>query len=176
VTQHDHLLRLGSHLDDVALGQLVRRDRHPPAVDVHVTVAHELARLVATRREAGAEDGVVEPQLELAEERLARDALLARGLGVEVAELALEDAVDPSRLLLLAQLEQVLAVADAAAAVLTGRVGLALDRAAHGVALRALEEELHPLATAELADGTGVARHVRPSAASGDGTRCAGWA
>ena len=52
-------------------------------------------------------------------------------------------------LLLLTQLEQVLAVADAAAAVLTGRVRLALDRALHRVALGALEEQLHPLAAAE---------------------------
>ena len=78
---------------------------------------------------------------------------------VHVAELLLEHAVDAARLLLLAELEQVLAVADATTAVLAGRVRLALHRAAHGVALRALEEQLHPLATAELADGTRVTRH-----------------
>src|SRR5205085_9102475 len=40
-----------------------------------------------------------------------------------------------------------------------GRVRLALDRALHRVALGALEEQLHPLAAAELADRARVPRH-----------------
>ena len=65
-------------------------------------------------------------------------------------------------------------LADATAAVLARRVRPALDRALHRVALGALEEQLHPLAPAEPADGTGVTRHVRPSAAWAGGSRCAG--
>ena len=160
VTNDDHLLRLVAELEDVALAHRVRRDRHPAAVDRHVAVPHELAGLVATRREPGAEHDVVDAALEHPEQVLAGDALLAGGLGVEVAELLLEQAVDAARLLLLAQLEQVLALADPTATVLTRRIRTPLDRAADRVALRALQEELHPLAPAEPTDGTGVSRHV----------------
>ena len=107
----------------------------------------------------GTEHHVVEAQLEHPQQVLAGDALLAARDRVDVAELLLEHAVDAAGLLLLAQLEQVLALADAAPAVLARRVRLALDRALHGVALGALEEQLHPLAAAEPADGSGVPRH-----------------
>ena len=80
-------------------------------------------------------------------------------LRVEVAELLLEHAVDAARLLLLTKLEQVLALTDATAAVQTRRVRPALDRAPHRVALGALQEELHALAPAEPAHGTGVTSH-----------------
>ena len=139
-------------------------------------VADELAGLITTGGEAGAEHDVVEPQLEHPEQGLTRDAALACASAYMVAELLLEHAVDAAGLLLLPQLEQVLALADAATAVLTGRVRLALDRAVHRVALRALQEQLHPLPSAELAHGARVARHVRPSAAWADGSRCAGSA
>ena len=109
--------------------------------------------------EVRSEDDVVEALLEHDQQVLAGDARLARGLGVHVAELLLEHAVDAAGLLLLTQLEQVLAVTDATAPVLTRRVRLALDRALHRVALGALEEQLHALAAAELADGFGVAGH-----------------
>ena len=49
--------------------------------------------------------------LEHAQEVVARDARSACGLLVVVAELALEEAVVPASLLLLAELEQVLATA-----------------------------------------------------------------
>src|SRR4051812_19781311 len=159
VPQHDHLLRLRRHLDDVVLADHVRRDRDALAVDAHVAVADPLARLVAARRVAGAEHHVVETLLEHAQQVLAGDALLARGLRVEVAELLLEHSVDATRLLLLAQLEHVLALTDAAPTVQTRRVGPALDRALHRVALGALQEELHALAPAEPAHGTGVTSH-----------------
>src|SRR5262249_57857836 len=87
------------------------------------------------------------------------DARLAVRLRVQRTELLLEQAVDAARLLLLAQLQQVLAVADATAAVHARRVGPPLDRAAHGLALGALEEQLHALAPAQPADGTRVASH-----------------
>src|SRR5690606_25403970 len=129
----------------VVLAHLVRRDRDPLAVDEDVAVADELPGLVAAGREVRAEHDVVETLLEHPQQVLAGDARLAVGDGVHVAELLLEHAVDAARLLLLAELEEVLALADAAATVLTGRVRLALHRALHGVALGTLEEQLHPL-------------------------------
>ena len=75
------------------------------------------------------------------------------------AELGLEQAVVPARLLLLAQLEQVLGLLDAAAAVLARRVAAALDGALLCEAALALEEELHPLAAALLALRGAVASH-----------------
>src|SRR5207245_767807 len=140
VADDDHLLRLVAELEHLALAHRVRRDRHPAPVDRHVTVPHELAGLVAARCETGAEDDVVDAQLEHAEQVLSGDALLAGGLGVEVAELLLEEPVDAAGLLLLAELEQVLALADPTTAVLTGRIRTPLDRAANRVALRALQE------------------------------------
>src|SRR5207245_1588477 len=138
----DHLLRLVAKLEDVALAHRVRRDGDAPSVDRHVAVPDQLASLVAARREAGTEDDVVDPGLEHPQQVLARDALLAGSLGVEVAELLLEQAVDAAGLLLLAQLEQVLALTDPTATVLTRGIRAPLDRAADRVALRALQEEL----------------------------------
>src|ERR1700712_373860 len=83
VTDDDHVAGLVAELDDVTLAQHVRRDRDPLAVDRDVAVTDPLAGLVATRGEAGAEDHVVETELEHAQEVLAGDALLAGGLDVE---------------------------------------------------------------------------------------------
>src|SRR6185312_9305759 len=60
---------------------------------------------------------------------------------------------------LLAQLEQVLGLLDAAAAVVARRVAAALDRAFLGEAALALEEELHALAAAVAALGAEGAGH-----------------
>src|SRR3984893_6188907 len=159
VAQHDHLARLLVDLDDVALAELLRRDRDAVAVHRDVPVADELAGLITTGGEVGAEHDVVDAELEHLEQNLGGDAFIPRGLLVHVLELALEEPVDAARLLLLAQLEQVLALPDAPPPVLAGRVRLALDRALHRVALGALEEQLHPLAAAELADRARVPRH-----------------
>src|SRR6266536_2982347 len=146
-------------LDDVVLAELVRRNRHALAVHGDVAVSDELAGLVAAGGEVGAVHDVVEPQLEQLEQGLARDAAAPVGFLVHVPELTFEEPVDPAGLLLLSQLEQILALPDAAAPVLARRVRLALDRALHRVALRSFEEQLHALAPAELADRSGVARH-----------------
>ena len=66
--------------------------------------------------------------LEQAQQVLAGHARAALGRLEVVAELALEDAVDAADLLLLAQLEAVLADLAAADAVLAGRRGAALER------------------------------------------------
>ena len=60
----DHLLRgaAGRHRDDVVGLDLEARDVHPPAVDVEVAVADELAGLSARGGESEAVDDVVEPR------------------------------------------------------------------------------------------------------------------
>src|SRR6266567_2520285 len=75
------------------------------AVGVEVTVADDLARLRARRREAEAVHDVVEPGLEHAQQLLAGDAGAARRLLVVRTELLLEQAVVAARLLLLAKLQ-----------------------------------------------------------------------
>src|SRR6202011_6079183 len=112
VPEHDHRARLLAHLHDVALAQAVRRDGDALAVDIDVPVADELTSLVAAGREVGPEHDVVEGRLEHPQEVLARDALLTRRLRVQVVELLLEESVDTPGLLLLTQLEQVLALPD----------------------------------------------------------------
>src|SRR5581483_10275558 len=111
------------------------------------------------RGEAEPVDDVVEPGFERAQQVVAGDATLARRLLVVRAELGLEQAVVSARLLLLAQLEQVLGLLDAAAAVLARRVAAALDGALLGGAALALEEELHALPAALLALWGPVACH-----------------
>src|SRR4051794_34796443 len=124
-----------------------------------MAVPDELARLRARRGEPEPVDDVVEPRLEHPQQLLAGDARALRGLGVVGAELLLEQAVVAARLLLLAQLEQVLALLDAAAAVLTRRVRAALDGALLGEAALALQEELHAFAPADAALGAGISGH-----------------
>src|SRR5687767_4311137 len=91
--------------DLVARLDLVGRQIDLLAVDHDRLVRDELARLRARHREAHAVDDVVEALLEDAQQVLAGVALLARRLRVDVAELALEQAVDALDLLLLAELD-----------------------------------------------------------------------
>jgi hypothetical protein len=124
---------------------------------------HQLARHVAGLGEAGPVDHVVQPRLEDLEQNLTGLAGLAVGLFVVTAELLLQHAVDAAGLLLLTKLEQVLAVLGAPTAVLARRVRPDLDRALRGFALAALEEQLHLLAPAQAAVGSGIAGHVKYS-------------
>ena len=138
---------------------------------------HQLACHVTALGEAGPVDHVVEAALQDLEQVLAGLAALARRLLVVVVELPLQDPVHPAGLLLLPDLEQVLALLRPVAAVLTGRVGPELYGALGRVALGALQVQLHLLAAAELAVRTGVSSHLsvllRPGAASAAGSRCA---
>src|ERR671930_1363270 len=158
--------------DDVVRLDLVARDVHAAAVHVEVPVPHELARLRARDREAEPVDDVVEPGLEHPQQGLAGDARALRRLRVVGAELVLEQAVVAARLLLLAQLEQVLGLLDAAAAVLARRIAASLDGALLREAALALQEELHALPAADAALGTEVSRHARPSASCVAARRC----
>ncbi len=99
------------------------------AVDQDVAVADQLAGHVARLGEAGAEDHVVDPGLQDAQQVLAGLAGATLRLLVVPAELLLQDAVDAGGLLLLAHLQEVLALLDPRAAVLARRVGPDLDRA-----------------------------------------------
>src|SRR5688572_19668041 len=167
-------------LELVARLELVRRDVRRDAVHGEVAMVDELSCGGPGRREAGPVDDVIEAQLERAEQVLAGHArAVLRGDEV-VPELALEQAVGLADLLLLAQLQAVLADLAPADAVLTGRRWSALEGAFLRVAARALQEELGALTAADATDGFGVASHMvlgprRGVAWAGD-NRCAGWA
>src|SRR5450432_649332 len=111
--------RLLDDLDDVVLGDPIARDVDPVTVNQEVAVAHELTRLVTTGRKPRAVDDVVETTLKDAQQVLASTARSTARLFVVAPELLFEDAVNARTLLLLAHLQQVLAVFGAAAAVLT---------------------------------------------------------
>src|SRR6478735_7992869 len=176
--QRRELERLLAHVDDVVVGDLEGRDVDLLAVDQEVAVRHELAGLAARPGEAGAVDHVVEAALEELQEVVAGLALATAGLLVVADELLLHHAVGEARLLLLTQLQEVLGLLDAAAAVLAGGVGTLLEGS---VAADEVDTE-----TARLAGhGTGVAGHVsvslsqsrvRRGGAWAAGIRCAGWA
>ena len=120
---------------------------------------HELPRLRARAGEAEPVDDVVETRLEHPEQVLARRAETARRLLVRRAELLLEEPVVAARLLLLAQLQEVLALLDAPAAVLSRRIAAPLDGALLREAALALQEELDALTAADAALGAEIASH-----------------
>src|ERR1044072_2260021 len=166
----------GLDRDHVAVPPLVAGDVDAAAVDRPVPVPDQLASLTPRGGEAEAHEHVVEAALEHAQQVLAGDARLAAGLLVVGAELTLEHAVVAARLLLLAQLDAVLALSLTPAAVVARRVGAALDAALVGQAALALEEELLALPPALLALRTGVTCHggdsPRRAAACAAGSRC----
>src|SRR3954467_13796526 len=114
---------------------------------------NELAGRGARDREAHAVDDVVQARLEHAHQVFAGISLLARGLLVVRAELALEQAIDALNLLLLAQLHAVIREATflgaATRAVLAGlllELALRIERARGR-----LEAEVGAFAARELA-------------------------
>src|ERR1039458_4267513 len=156
-----HLHRSWLDLDDVVLGHPVGRNVHLLAVDHEVAVADQLAGHVPALGKAGPVHDVVQAALQDLEQVLAGHAPLACGFLVVAVELPLEDAVNPAGLLLLPDLEQVLALLGPVAPVLTRRIGPDLDRALRRVTLGALQEELHLLAAAKLAVRACVSSHLR---------------
>ena len=149
----------GADLDPIARLAMEGGDVRRAAVDGEVAVRHELSRVVARGRDSEPEDDVVEPKLEDPQEVLAGHAGAGFGLLEIVVELALEDAIDAADLLLLAELEAIVADLAASDAVLARRRRTPLEGALLGVAARALQEELRALAAAESADRTGVSSH-----------------
>src|SRR5215218_8566604 len=149
--------------DHVAIAERIARNVDAAAVDRPMAVPDELARLAARRGEAEAHEHVVEAALEHAQQVLAGDPGLTAGLLIVRAELALEHAVVAARLLLLAELDAVLALSLTPAAVVSGRVRATLDAALVGQAALALEEELLALPPALLALRAGVSCHAESS-------------
>src|SRR5205085_8284270 len=116
-------------------------------------VGDQLTGVTAGPGEAGAVDHVVEAALQQLEQVVTGLAGATRGLGVVVVELLLEDAVGVAGLLLLAELQEVLALLDPAAAVLARRVGATLVR-------RVAADEVETQSTRLLGHGAGVAGHI----------------
>src|SRR3954468_24478138 len=85
-----HGAGVGLDGDDIAVAHLIAGDVHAAAVDRPVAVADEPRCVGARRREAEADEHVVEAALEEGEQVLAGDAGLAGGPLVVVAELLLE--------------------------------------------------------------------------------------
>src|SRR5690606_35053868 len=140
---------------------LVGRQVDGLAVDRDATMRDQLAGGRTGDREAHAVDDVVETRLQELQQVLAGIALLGRGLLVVVAELALQQAVDPLDLLLLAKLQGIVgklaATRAGAGAVLAGlllQLALGVERAGRG-----LEREVGAFAARELAGGTDVTSH-----------------
>src|SRR6201991_1331867 len=94
--------------DFVTRANVERGDIDLLAVDHDSLVRDKLAGLGAGDREAHAVDDVVQALFQQAQQVLTRVALLGRGLGVIVRELALKHAVDALDLLLLTQLHGVI--------------------------------------------------------------------
>src|SRR6184192_774607 len=148
--QHRHRLR--PNVDDVPLGDLERRDVDLLAVDQEVAVAHQLARLAARAGDAGAVDHVVQPRLEDLQQVLTGLARTPHGFLVVPDELALENAVRVTSLLLLLRLQEVLGLLDPAAAVLAGRIGAAPESLVAA-------DEVNLEATRNTRRGAGVTSH-----------------
>src|SRR5579863_5920889 len=138
-----------------------------------MAVQDQLPGLTSRRGEAEPDEDVVETALKRAQQVLTGDPRLPRCLLVVDPELPLEHTVVTLGLLLLAQLQAILALLLAAASVVSGRVTTALDAALVGQTALALEEQLLTLAAALLALRSGVSCHVRPSSACAGGSRCA---
>ena len=168
-----HLERLLADVDHVVLGHLEGRDVDLPAVYLEVAVCDELTGVTACASETSTVDHVVETALEQLQQVVTGLAGTAAGLGVVVVELLLEDAVGEAGLLLLLQLGAVLALLDARATMLAGRIGTTL------VSLIAADE-VHAEAARLLRHGAGVAGHISSvslfAAGSGRVRRGDAWA
>src|SRR3972149_1773297 len=138
------------------------------------------ARQAARSAETHAVGNVVEARFEQLQQPFAGDALGARGLGVGLAELAFEHAIDAARLLLFAQLLAVVREARTAfLAVLARGVAAPLDGAFVGEAFLAFAEKLLALPAALAALGVEISGHAfslplsRRAGAWERGSRCA---
>src|SRR5690606_20082661 len=129
-------------------------------MDLEVAVADQLPGGVPRLGAPGPVDDVVQAGLQNLQQDVTGLTGPAVGLLVVATELLLQHPVDPAGLLLLPQLEEVLGLLGAAAAVLTRGERPGLERTLRPLALAPLEEQLGLLPTADAAVGTGVTRHV----------------
>src|SRR5271157_1618325 len=149
---HDQLVALLADRDFISGTDLEGRNIDLAAVYQYVAVAHDLARLAPRNRKAQAIHHVVQAAFELLQQQFAGDASGTGGLLEVVAELAFLGEVRALRLLLLAKLKPVAHdLGLAVFTVLAGREIALFDRTFVGVALCALEEQLHSLAAAKAA-------------------------
>src|SRR5690606_441282 len=91
-------------LDHVTRTHDIRRNIHALAIDQHTIVAHDLARFGTRATEAHAIGNGVQTTLEQLQQVFAGLTATAIGLGVHLAELALEHAIKATDLLLFTQL------------------------------------------------------------------------
>src|SRR5439155_20937868 len=158
--------RVDSH--SIACFDLSRGDIRTPTIQGDVAVQHELSRLPARVCKSQSIHDIVESHLEHAQQVFTRDTWHPLSVHEVFVELALEDAVDVARLLLLLQLDAELALL--AAAAIAGR------RAGRGwppfhstlwcETAITLQEEFHPLSAAQPTDRAGVTGHCAPRRAS----------
>ncbi len=109
ITSGVQVQRLRLDVDDVVRRHAVAGDVHLLAVDQEMAVDDQLAGLAPGGREAGPVDDVVETRLEDDQQVVTGLAGEALGLLVVATELLLEHAVGVASLLLLLELQQVLA-------------------------------------------------------------------
>jgi len=115
-------------------------------------MADHLAGLTAGGRETGAVHDIVEPRFEDLQQGVTGLAGQPVGLLVVAAELLLQHAVRVASLLLLLELQQVLGVLGAPAAVLARRVGTMFESLV-------VSDQVSPEATGLLGNGSGVTGH-----------------
>src|SRR2546422_4547777 len=159
--QHELAARVGD-FHPVARPDAIRRDIQGAAVHLDVAVPHQLARLPARHGKAHPIDEIIEAAFQCDEQRLTGHAGLLEHVIENVPELPLREPVDPLDLLFLAQLALIvrrLAPPPRRLTMLAWRVGAPLHRALLGETARPFEEQLRPLATAQLAGRPGVTCH-----------------
>jgi hypothetical protein len=118
-------------------------------------VIDELTSLRAGGGETGAPHDIVETLLQQTKQVLAGDAGTTGGFPVVETELSLEDPVHRAKLLLLTELDQIVAFPNSAPTVLAWGIRAPIDRTAFRLAERG------PGATARLVTRTGVSTHQR---------------
>src|SRR6478752_6587179 len=148
--------RLLADRDDVVLLDAVRGHVDAHAVDLEVTVGHELTGVTTRAGQARTVDDVVQTGLEDLEQVLTGLAGAAGRLLVVPDELLLHDAVGEAGALLLLELGEVLLLLDPATAVLAGREGTELE-------VLVAADEVHLEAAGLLGDRAGVTSHVSSS-------------
>ncbi|MDB5074649.1 MAG: hypothetical protein JWO42_828 [Chloroflexi bacterium] len=149
-----------AHLDCVTDANAVRWDVGLSTIDIKVTMSHQLARLFAVRGKAKPEHDVVKPLLQKSEQRLAGHTGLLARFSEGLSELRLEEAVNPTCLLLLAELQAILRRLAAALLMRARRIRTALDRALLGHTTLAFEEQLNALSATQFAIRPSVSCHI----------------
>src|SRR5689334_11796604 len=125
-----------------------------------MAVRDELTRLRARIGEAQAIHQIVQAHLQDLQQILTRLAGARGGIVEMPVELALQHPICPTHTLLLAQLLRVAGFfTSPTGPMLTGASITAL-KCALGDALVAFQEQFYPLTPAQLADGSGITRHV----------------